>query len=67
MGLPNPIILQKERYLVYKTGLPFYDAARLIGVAHLFFGTASAEVEDKGAYWEVSGIPIQRDKDQFFG
>jgi hypothetical protein len=64
MGLPNPIILEKERYLVYKTGLPFYDAARLIGVAHLFFGTASAEVEDKGAYWEVSGIPIKRDKDQ---
>jgi hypothetical protein len=64
MGLPNPIILEKERYLVYKTGLPFYDAARLIGVAHLFFGTASAEVEDKGAYWEVSGIPVQRDEKQ---
>jgi len=62
MGLPSPITLQKDRYLVYKTGLPFYDAARLIGVAHLFFGTASAEVEDKGAYWEVSGVYVERDK-----
>jgi|GEM_PF-1086620 len=64
MGLPSPITLQKDRYLVYKTGLPFYDAARLIGVAHLFFGTASAEVEDKGAYWKVSGVSIERDKYQ---
>jgi hypothetical protein len=64
MGMPKPITLRKDRYWVYKTGLPFYDAARLVGVAHLFFGTASAEVEDKGAYWEVSGIPVQRDKDQ---
>jgi len=64
MGLPSPIILQKDHYRVYKTGLPFYDAARLIGVAHLFFGTASAEVEDKGAYWEVSGVSVERDKDQ---
>lgn len=64
MGLPSPITLQKDRYRVYKMGLPFYDAARLIGVAHLFFGTASAEVEDKGAYWEVSGVSVQRDKEQ---
>jgi hypothetical protein len=62
MGLPSPITLRKDRYLVYKTGLPFYDAARLIGVAHLFFGTASAEVEDKGACWEVSGVYVKRDK-----
>ena len=64
MGLPSPITLQKDRYWVYKTGLPFYDAARLIGVAHLFFGTASAEVEDKGAYWEVKGVLIKRDRGQ---
>ncbi|GIW52279.1 MAG: hypothetical protein KatS3mg081_1634 [Gemmatimonadales bacterium] len=64
MSLPRPINLKKECYRVYKTGLPFYDAARLIGVAHLFFGTASSEVEDKGAYWEVNGIPVQRDKEQ---
>jgi len=64
MGLPSPIKLQKDYYRIYKTGLPFYDAARLIGVAHLFFGTASAEVEDKGAYWEVSGVSVNRDKDQ---
>jgi len=64
MGLPSLIILSKDCYRVYKTGLPFYDAARLIGVAHLFFGTASAEVEDKGAYWEVSGVSVERDKAQ---
>ena len=67
MGLPSPIRLQKDHYRVYKTGLPFYDAARLIGVAHLFFGTASAEVEDKGAYWEVSGVSVKRDKYQIPG
>ena len=60
----NQIRLPKDCYRVYKTGLPFYDAARLIGVAHLFFGTASAEVEDKGAYWEVSGVSVQRDEKQ---
>jgi hypothetical protein len=49
---------------VYRTGLPFYDAARIIGVDHLFFGTASSEIEEKGAYWEVSGVNIERDEDQ---
>lgn len=58
------IHLKKNTYKVYKTGLPFYDAARLIGVAHLFFGTASAEIEDKGAYWEISGIEVKRDEEQ---
>ena len=64
MSLPSPINLKKDCYRVYKRGLPFYDTARLIGVAHLFFGTASAEVEDKGAYWEVRGISVQRDEEQ---
>jgi len=58
------IHLKKNTYRVYKTGLPFYDAARLIGVAHLFFGTASAEILDKGAYWEVKGVDIRRDEEQ---
>ncbi len=58
------IHLKKNTYKVYKTGLPFYDAARLIGVAHLFFGTTSAEIEDKGAYWEVKGIEVKRDEEQ---
>ncbi len=58
------IHLKRSTYKVYKTGLPFYDAARLIGVAHLFFGTASAEIEDKGAYWEVKGIDVKRDEKQ---
>ena len=56
--------LKKQTYKVYKTGLPFYDVARLIGVAHLFFGTASAEIEDKGTYWEVKGVDVERDEEQ---
>ena len=58
------IHLKKAIYKVYKTGLPFYDAARLIGVAHLFFGTASAEIVDEGAYWEIKGIEVERDEEQ---
>ena len=64
MPLPTKVEIAKETYRVYKTGIPFYDAARLIGVAHLFLGTASAEVEDKGAYWEISGIDVRRDEQQ---
>jgi len=64
MPLPTKLDLKKETCRVYKTGIAFYDAARLIGVAHLFFGTASAEVEDKGAFWEIRGIKIDRDKRQ---
>lgn len=64
MRLPPAISLNKQQRYVYKTGLPFYDAARLIGVAHLFFGTASAEVEDKGVYWEVRGVSVKRDDKQ---
>ena len=58
------IHLKESTYKVYKTGIPFYDAARLIGVTHLFFGTASAEIVDKGAYWKVKGIDVRRDKEQ---
>lgn len=62
--LPARLELTRQLCRVYKTGIAFYDAARLIGVAHLFFGTASAEVEDKGAYWEVRGIQANRDEEQ---
>lgn len=62
--LPAKLELIQQPYRVYKTGIAFYDAARLIGVAHLFLGTASAEVEDKGAYWEVRGIQVNRDEEQ---
>ncbi len=58
LGIPTTTLYVK------KTGLPFYDASRLIGVAHLFFGTASAEVEDKGAFWVIYGSESSRDKDQ---
>lgn len=64
MPLPKPLQIQPQTYIVYKTGIAFYDAARLIGAAHLFFGMASAEVEDKGAYWEVRGIQVNRDEEQ---
>ena len=63
MMIPK-IHLKENTYKVYKTGIPFYDAARLIGVAHLFFGTASAEIVDRGAYWEIKGIDVRRDEEQ---
>jgi len=63
MMIPK-IHLKENTYKVYKTGIPFYDAARLIGVAHLFFGSVSAEIEDRGAYWEVKGIDVRRDEEQ---
>jgi hypothetical protein len=56
--------LPKLNLQVKKTGIPYYDASRLIGVAHLFFGTADAEVSDKGAYWQVAGIALSRERDQ---
>lgn len=62
--LPAKLELAQQPYRVYKTGIAFYDAARLIGVAHLFLGTASAEVEDQGTYWEVKGIEVNRDEEQ---
>ncbi|MEM2145520.1 MAG: hypothetical protein QW279_09170 [Candidatus Jordarchaeaceae archaeon] len=58
------IHLKKSSFEVKKTGLPFYDAARLIGAAHLFYGTASAEIEDRGAYWRIEGIDVKRDEEQ---
>lgn len=64
MPIPEPIELQTNTYFVYKSGIPFYDAAQLIGVAHLFFGTASAQVIDKGAYWKVIGVLVARDEQQ---
>lgn len=48
--------LPQERLRVRRTGLPFYDAARVIGVAQLFFGTAGAEVRETGFGWEISGV-----------
>ncbi len=64
MPLPTKLEMGKATYRVYKIGIPFYDAARLIGIAHLFFGTGSAEVEDKGIYWEVRGISVKKDEQQ---
>ncbi len=62
--LPAKLKLAQRPYRVYKTGIVFYDAARLIGVAHFFLGTASAEVEDRGFYWEITGVAVKRDTEQ---
>lgn len=64
MALQKSVRLESRTYYVYKTGVPFYDAAQLIGVAHLFVGTASAQVTDEGAYWKVAGLPVARDEAQ---
>ncbi|MCS6775419.1 MAG: hypothetical protein RMJ43_15775 [Chloroherpetonaceae bacterium] len=54
------IDLNTEYFLVTRTGLAFYDAARVIGVAQLFFGTAEAEVEDRGYAWAIRGLARDR-------
>lgn len=65
MSLPEKIDLETQTFYVDKTGIPFFDAARLIGTAHFFFGTASAEIKDEGARYEVKGVKgVSRDKDQ---
>ncbi|MHA2621498.1 MAG: hypothetical protein V2G42_07810 [bacterium JZ-2024 1] len=60
--MSKPGLPVKTLYLK-KTGLPFYDAARLIGVAHWFFGSSSAVVEDRGSHWRLSGVMTSRDPD----
>lgn len=64
MAIPRTTQLLTDTYFVHKSGIPFYDAAQLIGVAHLFLGTASAQVVDEGAYWKVVGLRIDRDEAQ---
>jgi hypothetical protein len=44
--------------------LPFYDAARLIGVAHLFLGTANAEIQDRSLFWIIRGAALTLDRAQ---
>jgi hypothetical protein len=58
------VVLPERTLYVKRTGLPFYDAARLIGVTHLFFGTAMAEVQDRGAVWEIRGPRLVRGEEQ---
>lgn len=41
---------------IEKTGLPFYDAARLIGAAHRHASTAGVVVRDEGSRW-VLDVP----------
>jgi hypothetical protein len=44
-----------KTYYVQKTGFPFYDACQLVGAMHLFFGTGASSLQDKNAYWQLSG------------
>jgi hypothetical protein len=46
---------------VQRTGLPFYDAARVIGVAQLFFGTSNAVLKETGFGWTLSGTTSQKE------
>jgi hypothetical protein len=43
--------LPTSKMVIEKTGLPFYDAARLIGAAHVLSSTTSVDVEDQGGHW----------------
>ncbi len=46
---------------VQRSGLAFYDAARVIGVAHLFFGTSNATVTETGFGWILEGVANLRE------
>lgn len=49
---------------VRKTGLPFFDANRLLGAAYYFFGSGTSTLIDNGSYWELSGPRLQRHETQ---
>lgn len=54
--------LPTSKAVVEKTGLPFYDAARLIGAAHRRYGTATVEVQDHGSRWMLIGPKIDQER-----
>jgi hypothetical protein len=58
--------LPTSQIVIEKTGLPFYDAARLIGAAHRHFGTATVKVQDWGSQWVLIGprIVAERQRQQ---
>lgn len=49
---------------VRRTGMPFYDANRLLGAAYYFFGHATARIEDLGGWWRLQGPVVQRTAEQ---
>lgn len=57
---PLGLYLPEARCYITKTGLPFFDAARLWGACHLLFGTAVAAVRDEGAHWTLEGYRVTR-------
>ena len=58
LGVPT------KSYYVQKTGFPFYDACQLVGAMHLFFGSGTSIISDKGSYWLLSGPGINREPQQ---
>lgn len=54
------VTLPQESAYVQKTGLPFYDAARLWGAGRLLFGTLPSRVYDRGSFWELRGYGTPR-------
>lgn len=52
--------LPRRRAYVRKTGLPFYDAARVWGVSRLLFGQSTCTVMERADRWELEGYAVNR-------
>lgn len=52
--------LPRRRAYVRKTGLPFYDAARVWGVSRLLFGQSTCRVIERADRWELEGYAVNR-------
>src|SRR5690606_1568857 len=50
--------LPRRRAYVRKTGLPFYDAARVWGVSRLLFGQSTCTVMERADRWELEGYAV---------
>lgn len=56
--------LPTHEVAIKKTGLPFYDAARLIGAAHRQASTASVEVRDEGTRWVLTAPRLEQERER---
>jgi hypothetical protein len=56
--------LPTKQLKVQRSGLPFFDAARVIGVAQLFFGTSNATVTETGFGWVLKGVTDLKELDK---
>jgi len=52
--------LPRLRAYVRKTGLPFYDVARLWGVSRLLYGQSTCRVIEREGGWELEGYAVDR-------